>query len=61
MMSWPKSTSLGIKCVAICTDVAAAFIDYIYDLVKQIKAKAPFSVWTHCFLNIEVIASKNLA
>ena len=49
------------KCVAICTDGAAACTGKNSGVVKRIQEVATEAVWTHCFIHREALAAKELS
>ena len=49
------------KNAGICSDDAAAYIGFEFEVVKRIKDKVPNAKWTYSFLRREVLAAKKLS
>jgi hypothetical protein len=56
-----KNSLEWTKCVGVCNDSARSTSGYYGGLQTFIRSKAPETLWTHCVIHREALASKYLS
>lgn len=49
------------SCTSVCTDAAASMTGRIKGLIAHIRQKNPDTLWTHCVIHREALASKKMS